>query len=164
MDQMTDSNQEGATGASRRAVLLGAGALGAASVLAACGGNDNTTERAPASQPPSTVPPVTSTFTEDPIPTAEPGIKAADIPVGGGKVFPDEHFVITQPTQGTFKAFDATCTHMQCTVASVSGGTINCPCHGSKYKIADGSVENGPATRALSPKTVTEKGGTLTVS
>jgi Rieske Fe-S protein len=164
MDQMTDSNEEGATGASRRAVLLGAGALGAASVLAACGAKDDTTERAPASQPPSTAPLVTSTFTEEPSPTADPGIKAADIPVGGGKVFPDEHVVITQPTAGTFKAFDATCTHMQCTVASVSGGTINCPCHGSKYKITDGSVENGPAPRPLTPKTVTKTGDTLTVS
>jgi len=165
MDQMTDSNQEGAAGASRRAVLLGAGALGAASVLAACGAKDNTAERAPASEPATTAAsPATTTTTEAASPTAEPGIKAADIPVGGGRVFPDEHIVVTQPTKGTFKAFDATCTHMQCTVASVSGGTINCPCHGSKYKIADGSVENGPAPRALTPKKVTVSGDTLTVS
>jgi Rieske Fe-S protein len=144
-------------------VLLGAGALGAASVLAACGGNDGTSTGTPTTAPQATSPSAPETTGASP--TEQPaGIKAADIPVGGGKVFPDEHVVITQPTQGTFKAFDATCTHMQCTVASVSGGTINCPCHGSKYKIADGSVEQGPATRSLSPKTVTVSGGTLTIS
>jgi nitrite reductase/ring-hydroxylating ferredoxin subunit len=159
---MIDPNEEGGAGATRRTVLLGAGAVGAASVLAACGGNDGTGDRAPASQSATTAGPSATTGASSP--TADAGIQADDIPVGGGMVFPDQHIVVTQPTQGTFKAFDATCTHMQCTVASVSGGTINCPCHGSKYKIADGSVEQGPATRSLSPKTVTVSGGMLTVS
>jgi nitrite reductase/ring-hydroxylating ferredoxin subunit len=35
------------------------------------------------------------------------------------------------------------CTHQGYIVASVSGGTINCPCHGSKFSIANGSVVNG---------------------
>ena len=57
--------------------------------------------------------------------------------------------VVTQPQKGTFKCFTAVCTHQGCVVADVKNGTINCPCHGSAFKIADGSVANGPATRAL---------------
>ncbi|HZN73935.1 MAG TPA: Rieske (2Fe-2S) protein [Micromonosporaceae bacterium] len=87
--------------------------------------------------------------------------KVADIPVGGGKVFEDQGIVVTQPEAGTIKAFSATCTHQGCTVASVSNGTINCPCHGSKFKVADGSVANGPAAAPLSPVRVTVEGGSI---
>ncbi len=75
----------------------------------------------------------------------------ADIPVGGGKVFPDQRVVLTQPQQGTIKAFSAICTHQGCTVAEVRDGTINCPCHGSRFHIADGSVASGPASSPLPP-------------
>ncbi|WP_255781720.1 Rieske (2Fe-2S) protein [Dactylosporangium sp. AC04546] len=75
--------------------------------------------------------------------------KTSDIPVGGGKVFENEKIVVTQPTAGTFKCFTAICTHAGCVVGDVSDGTINCPCHGSKFKVADGSVAGGPAKKAL---------------
>jgi len=75
----------------------------------------------------------------------------AEIPVDGGKILADKKIVITQPASGTFKAFTAVCTHQGCIVGSVSGGTINCPCHGSKYSIKDGSVVNGPAPAPLAP-------------
>jgi Rieske Fe-S protein len=89
---------------------------------------------------------------------------ASAVPVGGGKIFADQSVVVTQPSAGTFKAFSAICTHQGCTVSSVSGGTINCPCHGSKFKIADGSVAGGPAKRPLPGKQVNESGGQLSVS
>ncbi|GAB3149069.1 Rieske (2Fe-2S) protein [Amycolatopsis sp. NPDC004378] len=89
---------------------------------------------------------------------------AADVPVGGGKVFADKQVVVTQPAAGTFEAFSAVCTHQGCTVDTVAGGTINCPCHGSKFKIADGSVANGPATQALAKKSVTVTGGKITLA
>lgn len=92
------------------------------------------------------------------------GIRTADIPVGGGKVFGKEKIVVTQPAAGEFKAFSAICTHQGCPVGSVGGGTINCPCHGSKFSIEDGSVEEGPATNGLAAKTVAVSGDTLTVS
>ncbi|HET6708622.1 Rieske (2Fe-2S) protein [Amycolatopsis sp.] len=88
---------------------------------------------------------------------------SADIPVGGGKVFADKQVVVTQPAAGTFAAFSAICTHQGCTVDTVAGGTIGCPCHGSKFKIADGSVANGPASRPLEKKPITVAGGKITL-
>jgi Rieske Fe-S protein len=88
--------------------------------------------------------------------------RLADIPVGGGTVLADQGVVLTQPSAGTVKGFSSVCTHQGCTVASVSGGTINCPCHGSRYAITDGSVTAGPAPRPLPPVPVTVDGDTVT--
>jgi Rieske Fe-S protein len=87
-----------------------------------------------------------------------------DVPVGGGKVFADKRVVVTQPAAGTFAAFSAICTHQGCTVDAVADGTINCPCHGSKFKVADGSVAHGPAAQALEKKAITVTGGKITLS
>jgi Rieske Fe-S protein len=106
-------------------------------------------------------------------PTAAPSgaIRTADIPVGGGKIFPDldpDGTVVTQPEAGIFLAFSGTCTHRGCFLASVGGGTINCPCHGGRFSIADGSVvrpgDGIPAeTTPLPRKQVTVSGDTLKV-
>lgn len=88
----------------------------------------------------------------------------ADIPSGGGTVFPEQKVVVTQPADGEFKAFTAVCTHQGCIVASVADGTINCDCHGSKFSIEDGSVENGPATSPLEEVKITVKGGEITLA
>jgi nitrite reductase/ring-hydroxylating ferredoxin subunit len=80
---------------------------------------------------------------------ASPLAQTNQIPVGGGAVFDQRRVVVTQPQPGTFKAFTAVCTHQGCVVADVKNGTINCPCHGSAFKVADGSVANGPASRPL---------------
>ena len=53
--------------------------------------------------------------------------------------------MITEPAEGEFKAFSAACAHQGCLVSSVSDGTIDCSCHGSKFSIEDGSVVQGPA-------------------
>ncbi len=95
---------------------------------------------------------------------AEVSAKTSEIPVGGGKVFDTQKVVVTQPTAGQFKAFTAVCTHQGCTVSTVKDGTINCPCHGSKYSIADGSVQGGPAPAPLAAKTVTVNGDEITVA
>jgi Rieske Fe-S protein len=87
--------------------------------------------------------------------------KTTDIPVGGGKILTDKKIVITEPQSGTFKAFTAVCTHQGCIVNTVSGGTINCPCHGSKFSIANGSVVNGPAPSPLAPVSIEVQGTSI---
>jgi Rieske Fe-S protein len=84
---------------------------------------------------------------------------ASDVPVGGGMVYTAAKVVVTQPSKGEYKAFSAVCTHVGCLCNQVAGGTINCPCHGSKFKITDGSVVAGPAPAPLPAKTVTVTGG-----
>lgn len=81
--------------------------------------------------------------------------KKADIPVGGGTIIDSAKVVITQPTEGDYKAFSAVCPHQGCTVSSVGSGSITCACHGSMFDIATGDVKRGPATRGLDKKSVT---------
>jgi len=85
----------------------------------------------------------------------------AEIPVGGGKILTDKKIVITQPQAGSFHAFTAICTHLGCIVNTVSGGTINCPCHGSKYSIVNGSVVNGPAPLPLAAVSIKVQGTSI---
>jgi Rieske Fe-S protein len=87
--------------------------------------------------------------------------KTSDVPVGGGTILTDKKIVITQPQSGTFHAFTAVCTHAGCTVGSVSGGTINCPCHGSKFNIATGAVVNGPASSPLAAVNIQVQGTSI---
>jgi Rieske Fe-S protein len=85
----------------------------------------------------------------------------SQVPVGGGKIFPAAAVVVTQPAAGSFRAFSSTCTHQGCTVSKVENGLIKCPCHGSQFSIADGSVHAGPAPRPLPAKAVTVSGSNL---
>jgi Rieske Fe-S protein len=132
---------------SRRAVVLGGCGLAGGALLAGCASYG---PAGPAAAP-------------APAPTAATGPLAAttDVPVGGGVVLAAQDVVLTQPVAGTFKAFSATCTHQGCTVAEVAGGTINCPCHGSKFAVADGSVTAGPAPSPLPEKAVTVQGTSI---
>jgi Rieske Fe-S protein len=142
-------------------MLTGLAAAGVAlPVIAACGGGDDVTGSTTGDSSASTDP-GTSGGT-----SSGGGIKISEIPVGGGKIFADQKLVVTQPSSGDFKAFSAVCTHAGCVVSRISDGTIDCPCHGSKYSIEDGSVEDGPAPKPLPEKTVTVSpaGDTLTVS
>lgn len=87
-----------------------------------------------------------------------------DVPVGGGTIFADAKVVVTQPTEGDFKAFTAVCTHQGCLVGQVADGTIQCPCHGSQFSIEDGSVENGPATEPLAEVGISVDGDEITLT
>ena len=149
---------------SRRALLAGAGAVGASVVLVACG-TDNSTDTAGTGAPAGKS---TDAAGGDTAGGGQQGgtvlAKSADVPVGGGAIFADKGVVVTQPTAGDFKGFSAICTHQGCPVSNVDGGTINCTCHGSKYSIQDGSVRNGPATKGLARKDVKVEGGNITLA
>ena len=129
-------------------------------VLAACGdeettGTDNT----------GTSPSASSGGTEpssDPSQSGSSGggaiASTSDIEVGGGTIISDEGVVITQPSEGDFRAFSSTCTHQGCQVSEVSDGTINCACHGSQFSIEDGEPESGPASAPLREVAITVAG------
>jgi Rieske Fe-S protein len=84
-----------------------------------------------------------------------------DIPVGGGMVFMNEKVVVTQPAKGVFRAFSAVCTHVGCICNKVANGTIDCPCHGSEFKITNGAVVTGPAPAPLPPRTISVSDGKI---
>ena len=79
---------------------------------------------------------------------------AREIPVGGGKIFATAKVVVTQPVRGRYLAFSAICTHVGCVVSEVANGTIDCPCHGSEFKITNGAVVTGPAPSPLPKKQI----------
>jgi Rieske Fe-S protein len=136
----------------RRGMLVGVGLVGLAGTLTACGGSKDDSS-ADASQ---------GSGSQSGGGQSGGSLgKTSDIPVGGGKIFQDEKVVVTQPKQGEFKAFSAICTHRGCTVGSVSGGQIHCPCHGSAFNVTDGSVATGPADKPLPSKTITVSNGEL---
>jgi Rieske Fe-S protein len=143
----------------RRALLAGACAACAAA-LTGCAryGTSNGLAGAPAYGPPSSPAGAGS--------SAGAGASAvlattAEIPVGGGKVLTAQKIVITQPQAGAYHAFTAICTHLGCIVNSVSGGTINCPCHGSEYSIVNGSVVRGPAPLPLAAVSIKVEGTSI---
>lgn len=78
--------------------------------------------------------------------------------MGGGVVLDGEELVVTQPAAGEFQGYSAVCTHQGCLVTSVANGKIICPCHGSSYNVADGSVAGGPAPSPLSKVTLKVEG------
>ena len=131
---------------SRRQSLAAAGvAVAGTAGLTACG-SDTTAEGVVSSAASAAASVATS--------AAGQAIQAAEIPVGGGKVFEALKVVVTQPTAGDFKAFTAVCTHQGCTVNAVADGVITCPCHGSEFDAATGAVKKGPATEPLEAKSV----------
>jgi nitrite reductase/ring-hydroxylating ferredoxin subunit len=136
----------------RQKVILGAGLGLVATAHAAC-----TTY---GKKPDATADPGTTTAAAAPPPGAPAApanaiAKTSDVPVGSGVIV--DEIVVTQPTAGVFKGFSAICTHAGCTVNKVADGTIDCPCHGSKFNL-DGTVANGPAQKPLEAKTVTVQG------
>ncbi|NJP45699.1 Rieske (2Fe-2S) protein [Actinacidiphila epipremni] len=128
--------------ACRRTVLRGAALAGAAGLgLAACGGKTGSAD--------------------GPTKPVQLG-PAGEVPVGGAKLYRDDKVVVSQPQQGTFKAFSAVCTHQGCVVDSVKGTTVSCPCHGSQFDAETGAVVQGPATKPLPAVHLTVTGGTIT--
>lgn len=86
------------------------------------------------------------------------------VPLGGGVVLPDHGIVVTQPEPDVFRAFDTLCPHQGCRVRAVAGGTISCFCHGSRFRIADGSVAGGPSPAPLTAVAVVVGDGVVSLA
>lgn len=129
---------------SRRATLI-TGAVASGALLASCAEGDSN---------------VTA-----PEGTVEVGSASA---VGVGKAARLTHgsttVIVSQPSAGEYKAFSTVCTHQGCQVQVQDSNRIVCPCHGSEYAVADGSVVHGPAEEALTSYPVQVKGGKIFVT
>jgi Rieske Fe-S protein len=142
----------------RRGLIAGVSLAGLAGTLAACGGSSAPVAGGTASSGTS------------PAPGAGPGhagstlSSTSEIPVGGGKVFTAARVVVTQPTAGEFKGFSAVCTHMQCILDQVAAGTIDCPCHGSRFSAIDGHVVAGPALSPLPAQPLKVQSGQISLA
>ncbi|MET8146140.1 Rieske (2Fe-2S) protein [Sphaerisporangium sp. NPDC005288] len=137
------------TGATRRSVIVRSVAGGFAAVLALMGVRPARASAGTASREDATGETAGAVLA-----------RTKNIPVRGGKIIKGK-YVVTQPAKGVFRAFSAKCTHQGCAVASVSGGTINCPCHGSRFSISTGAVARGPADRPLPRKRITVSKGVI---
>lgn len=165
MDGTTETSETLETGAApgvaacsgRRAVVAGVFA-GGALVLGACGMDDEAGGGGG------------STGTGDDSDEDDGGggggggstVPVSDVPEGGGTVV--DGVVVTQPTAGEFKAFDATCPHQGCTVDTITADAITCPCHGSQFDPSTGDVTNGPAESGLEAREASVDGDTITIS
>jgi Rieske Fe-S protein len=157
--------------ATRRGVLAGVGLVGLAGAITACSSGGSSSSAAVADPATSSgtggASTATSAAASASASSASGGTAAgalaptSAIPVGGGKIFPTQLTVVTQPTAGEFKAFSAVCTHMGCTVNQIANGRIDCPCHGSEYSITDGAVLAGPAPQPLPAKTIKITGDSI---
>jgi Rieske Fe-S protein len=166
---------------SRRALLLGAGVTGAAA-LAGCttydanngglAGPPPSASSAPASSAAASSAAASGAASASGAAASSGGASSAapavgalaatsEVPEGGGKIINGKNIVLTQPQAGSFKAFTAVCTHQGCIVNQIGNGTIDCPCHGSKFSIKDGSVVNGPATSPLAPVAIKVEGTSI---
>ena len=154
---MTDNRVSKTAGdASRRTVMSGIVGVGVGvPLLAACGSDDSESSGSSGSGGDSGGGSASASGSIG---------KTSEVPVGGAKIFKAEKVMVSQPSEGEFKAFSTVCTHQGCPITKMDGDEIECGCHGSRFAVADGSVVNGPATKPLEELKATVKGDNLTVS
>ena len=142
----------------RRAVLAALPGIAILPVAVACGTTSKTDDSSSGSTP------TNDASTGGAAPGGGARIPVAQVPVGSAVVIAGaKPYVVAQPTDGAFVAFDAACTHQGATVAAQDGLSLECPAHGSKFNGATGAVEGGPAKTALASVPVRRDGENLVV-
>lgn len=128
-------------GVNRRTVLAATGVVGAAGVLAACSGTGSEV----AGEGQSGDPDATTNAPDDSGAIAS----TSDVPIGGATFVESRSIVVTQPSEGNFKAFEARCPHQGCMTSDTENENLMCPCHGSLFSAETGEVVRGPAQTGL---------------
>ena len=147
----------------RREVLAASGVVASAVFVSGCGSADDTPPPDSGNGGDATAPAGGDGDASSP-PAGDSIASVGDVPVGGGVVVQAEQVVITQPSDGEFKAFSAVCPHQGCLVTDVRDGEIVCPCHGSRFAVDTGEVVGGPAPRGLEERQVTVSGDGIAVA
>lgn len=138
---------------SRRSVLIGGAVTVAAGVVgfAVARGSDAARPKGQGA--------AANGYGAPPNPPPAPLVRVDQVPSNGGVIVASRGVVVTRDQTGALHAFSATCTHQGCTVAAVAKGTIDCPCHGSRFDVTTGAPVAGPATRPLPKVTVAVRDG-----
>lgn len=154
------------TCSSRRSVLAAAlGIPAAALTVSGCSSDDKTSETPKGDGSSTSTSPSSSGSASSPAGDAAGfTVKVSDVPEGGGIVVANgkDQIAVSQPSKGTFKAFNAACTH-QGVIVAPKDDTFACPAHGSVFAL-DGTVKNGPADSSLKALKVTQSGDSLTIA
>lgn len=127
--------------ATRRFFVVTTGAT-VAGTFTGCGGGGSS----PSSpSTPTTPPPITGEIRVPLMGVGETVTASANL-VGGLQT----PLAVTRVSQTEVVALSRICTHEGCTVnlPTSAGATLDCPCHGSRFRTT-GQVVNGPAARAL---------------
>ncbi len=91
---------------------------------------------------------------------------AADLPEGQPtSVDVGDTPVLLVRSGGTLRALHDRCSHRGCSLAdgTLEGDVIQCVCHGSRFSLADGAIERGPATVPQPAFEVRERDGQIEV-
>ena len=143
-DLASDAERASSRLFSRRATLV-TGALASTAALASCAEGGGTTVTAPDG-------------TVDMAAASSVGVgKATKLTRGTTTV------IVAQPSEGQYKAYSPVCTHQGCQLQVQDSNRIVCPCHGSEFATADGSVLHGPAETPLKTYSVQVKDGRIFV-
>jgi cytochrome b6-f complex iron-sulfur subunit len=75
----------------------------------------------------------------------------------------DDPLAVVRIDEATYMAMPGICTHMACPLKFNSlNATLDCVCHGSSFEL-DGTVINGPATKALTSYETKLEGNSLRI-
>ena len=139
--------------------------LGAmAATLQACGGGDNPNEPSGNFGNVPQLPTIGATVTNGAATLTVDGTALSS--TGGAAIVTSGlgTLLVVRTDATSVSAYTATCTHQQCTINGFTESVFQCPCHGSRFSPANGSVLRGPATAPLRRLTASIANGVVTIT